>query len=145
MAKGPRSLASIFEARGNPWITDKEGREEYKRNDVFDNPDLDQFTKATLARHDPDKVGLVRRVVREEKNVHADPYKRLSSIARRMNEKLHKLPHNNRDGRKALNRDEPDFQTPPHHVGVDLLGRDIKQRQDTAKQKARRRKPKPKA
>jgi len=143
MKKGPRSLADVFAKQGNPWMTQKEARKDFQLNDVFDKPDLDQFTKATMARHDPAKVSMVRKVKRVEPDVRADPAKRMAAIVRRMNDALNKHPVNKREHRKSKNTDEPDFTPPAHHVGVDMFGRDLKTAKEAAsKGKRRKRKSK---
>ena len=41
----------VFTKRGDPWMTEKEGRKEFGRDhEVFENPDLDRYTKAKKAK-----------------------------------------------------------------------------------------------
>ena len=42
---------NVFNKRGDPWMTEKEGRKEFNRDhEVFENPDLDRYTKAKKAK-----------------------------------------------------------------------------------------------
>lgn len=45
-----RSNSSIFERRGDPWVTDRNGREDFGRNLETENPEMDQYTRASRAR-----------------------------------------------------------------------------------------------
>lgn len=45
-----RSNSSIFERRGDPWTSDKEGLRDYGRNLLTENADMDWFTRATKAK-----------------------------------------------------------------------------------------------
>ena len=44
MARGMTSSSSIFYAKGDPWVTEKERRHEY--GDASGDPDTDQYLKA---------------------------------------------------------------------------------------------------
>jgi hypothetical protein len=46
-----KSNSDIFEARGDPWVSDKQGREEYGRNVRTENPEFDRY----FAKKAPDK------------------------------------------------------------------------------------------
>lgn len=73
------SSASIFARKGNPWVSDKEGRKDFGRNLDTEEPELDQFTRARKAEP---KKAFVDPV--PEKPV-ADFHKRKANICRRMN------------------------------------------------------------
>lgn len=54
------SNASVFARRGNPWVSEREGREGYGRNLDTEDPDLDMFTRAKSAKRPyvPTKTGI---------------------------------------------------------------------------------------
>ena len=54
------SVANIFANRGDPLVSEKEGRKNYGRNPVTENPDLDQFFLAKKAVPKPVFVDPVR-------------------------------------------------------------------------------------
>lgn len=139
--RGPISSTSLFAKRGDPWLTEKEAHKDFGRVPVFENPDLDQFTKATKAQHDPAKVTLVGKAKRPDHHRAKTPQERLTSILYGMNDRLHRAKRVSirEDTRGKKNTDEPDFKPPAHHIGVDLLGRDVKTAQAVAKAKGKRR------
>lgn len=72
------SMASIFEDRGDPWVTEKEGIKLFGRNVVTENPDRDQYAAAKALFKpvyvDPPKT--------EQKTTE---HRRLANISRRAN------------------------------------------------------------
>lgn len=54
MGSGIRSNSDIFADRGDPWVSDKEGRTEYGRIERTENPEFDSyFTKKASLRVEP--------------------------------------------------------------------------------------------
>lgn len=44
------SNASIFERRGDPWVSDKDAVRDFGRHPLTEDPDMDQFTRASRSR-----------------------------------------------------------------------------------------------
>jgi hypothetical protein len=78
------SSSSVFEKKGNPWVTDKEGRKDYGRLLETENPDLDQFFYAKKKQEQPKYVDPPD----NRKKGAGDTKTRLANIGRKMNRKL---------------------------------------------------------
>lgn len=80
-----RSNADVFASRGDPWVSPREGLQDYGRTVWSENPDLDRYTLAKQARvHNPDDV--TKAVPRD--NSKTDEHRKLCNIARALNIKL---------------------------------------------------------
>jgi hypothetical protein len=80
------SNASIFAERGNPWVSDREGREKYGRNVEKENPDYDAqlFAKKATKEGPPAVVKRKKEVPKE------DGLRRRAAIAIKLNNELKK-------------------------------------------------------
>ena len=84
---GYSTNSDIFQKRGDPWVSQKEGRKDYDReHEVFENPDLDRYTKATKAPKHKE-----RPPEKKKPRVASHALKR-KQIAVAMGAKLRKLP-----------------------------------------------------
>lgn len=77
------SVAGIFERRGDPMITAREGREKFGRNLDTENPDYDQFfaSRAVLKPGQVDRGNAFRKLARGPQNV--DPQQRAANIGQK--------------------------------------------------------------
>jgi hypothetical protein len=91
------SNSDIFARRGNPWVSDREGREGYGRNVDTEDPDLDCFTRARMAEHPytPTRTGLHADIAptaaRPGKSITQSPARRFASINAKLQRELRKL------------------------------------------------------
>lgn len=91
------SNSDIFARRGNPWVSDREGREGYGRNVDTEDPDLDCFTRAKMADHpyQPTRSGLHADIApttaKPGKSITQSPAHRFASINARLQRELRKL------------------------------------------------------
>jgi hypothetical protein len=80
------SNASIFADRGDPWMSDKEGRKDFGRG-IHEDPDLDlsDMMRRGDIRQAPKRPKFVDP---ERKTPVASEHRKLVNIARRMNKSL---------------------------------------------------------
>jgi hypothetical protein len=84
---GFASNSDVFSRRGDPWVSDKEGRKDYGRdNAAFENPDMDCHTKATKAVPKREPAPM-----KSTKSTTATDARRRANIAHRMRKKLNEL------------------------------------------------------
>lgn len=90
------SNSDIFARRGNPWVSDREGREGYGRNVQTEDPDLDCFTRAATAKPYVDTrsglhADLTPTSSRPGKSITQSPARRFASINAKLQRELRKL------------------------------------------------------
>ncbi len=93
--------ASIFERRGDPWVTDKEGRQNYGRNLKAEDPDMDAFflakkaetrfadTNTNTGLH-PDLIPRGKAAPKPGKSVTQSPERRFAAAGDRLRKALAK-------------------------------------------------------
>lgn len=80
------SNARVFEQMGSPWVSEKEGRENYGRTLETENPETD---KDWYAKRAPERAPDITAAVSNPRPV-ADNHRRRCNIAARMNGRLNK-------------------------------------------------------
>lgn len=84
--------ASIFERRGDPWVSSRDAKRDYGTNPLTDDPDMDQFTRATLARFGPEhasrKASIFGPVVQPSQSDGVTDERRILNIKARMHRKI---------------------------------------------------------
>lgn len=85
----PSSVAGIFERRGNPLVSAREGREKFGRNIETENPDLDQYfaERAVLKPSQIDKGNAFRKH-RAALSANPDPQMKALQIHRKYQKRL---------------------------------------------------------
>lgn len=83
-SRGISSMGRIFEERGDPLVTFREGVKDYGRNLLTEDPDRDRYLVAAKALFKPKYVDP------PSKERKADAASRLANIGRRMNRELGK-------------------------------------------------------
>lgn len=90
--KRMNSNASIFERRGDPWVTTRDAVKQYGRNPLTEDPDLDQFTRAKQPKftqqHAIRKASIFGAVIPPEEHKPVSDERRLQNIRMRMNRRL---------------------------------------------------------
>lgn len=84
-SRGYSSNARIFENRGDPWVSDREGREGYGRTDD-ELPDLDAYWRATkaLTRDRDRSIPVVKPPLSERDKALLDYARKTADIGNRL-------------------------------------------------------------
>lgn len=84
--------ASIFERRGDPWVSARDSKRDYGTNPLADDPDMDQFTRAKRSRFGPDeaehKASIFGPVVKAKPPEPISLERRIQNIKMRMHRKI---------------------------------------------------------
>lgn len=91
MPRFVKTCASLFERRGDPWVSPRSGREDFGRNLDTEDPDMDSFTRARKAPVKTEPPSAF-----PKKNQDPDDARRLANLRNQFHRKMNKIENRRR-------------------------------------------------